>query len=86
LRWPTRSPAILRREGKTAILVTHDMARRSAWPNGKIVLPRRPGRAVRSSDPLRHLTDPSDPIRGATLQFNGYFNILWQELEVHVEG
>ncbi len=80
---------ILRREGKTAILVTHDIGEAISMAERVIVLSRRPGR-VKSDHPIRFTTsDGSRPTPFAARnapEFNGYFNILWQELEVHVEG
>ena len=80
---------ILRREGKTAILVTHDIGEAISMAERVIVLSRRPGR-VKSEHTIRFATgDGSRPTpleaRNAP-EFNGYFNTLWQELEVHVEG
>ena len=54
-----------------------------------VVLSRRPGQ-VKSDRPIRFATPDGarlSPLaaRGAP-EFNGYFNTLWQELEVHVEG
>lgn len=80
---------ILRREGKTAILVTHDIGEAISMAERVIVLSRRPGR-VKSDHPIRFVA--ADGRRPAPLaarnapEFNGYFNMLWQELEVHVAG
>ena len=80
---------ILRREGKTAILVTHDIGEAVSMAERVIVLSRRPGR-VKSDHAIRFNTaDGKRPAPFAarnTPEFNGYFNALWQELEVHVEG
>ncbi|HEY2136445.1 MAG TPA: ABC transporter ATP-binding protein [Xanthobacteraceae bacterium] len=80
---------ILRRERKTAILVTHDLGEAISMAERVVVLSRRPGR-VKSDRPIRFATP--DGVRPAPFaarnasEFNGYFNTLWQELEVHVEG
>jgi NitT/TauT family transport system ATP-binding protein len=80
---------ILRREGKTAILVTHDIGEAISMSERVIVLSRRPG-SVKSQHPIRFAT--SDGVRPhpfatrSAPEFNGYFNALWKELEVHVEG
>ena len=80
---------ILRREGKTAILVTHDIGEAVSMAERVIVLSRRPGQ-VKSDHPIRFTTpDGNRPAPFAARnapEFNGYFNTLWQELEVHVEG
>ena len=80
---------ILRRERKTAILVTHDIGEAISMAERVVVLSRRPG-CVKSDHPIRLKTaDGRRPAPFAarnTAEFNGYFNTLWQELEVHVEG
>ena len=80
---------ILRREGKTAILVTHDIGEAVSMAERVIVLSRRPGR-VKSDHAIRFAgADGARPAPFAARnapEFNGYFNTLWQELEVHVEG
>jgi NitT/TauT family transport system ATP-binding protein len=80
---------ILRREGKTAILVTHDIGEAISMSERVIVLSRRPGRV--KSDHAIHFTSgegtrPAPFAARNAPEFNGYFNTLWKELEVHVEG
>ncbi|MFL6797642.1 MAG: ABC transporter ATP-binding protein [Xanthobacteraceae bacterium] len=80
---------ILRREGKTVILVTHDIGEAISMSERVVVLSRRPGQ-VKSNHSVRFTT--ADGVRPKPFaarnapEFNGYFNKLWQELEVHVEG
>jgi NitT/TauT family transport system ATP-binding protein len=80
---------ILRREGKTAILVTHDIGEAVSMAERVVVLSRRPGR-VKSNHAIRFAgADGRRPAPFAARnapEFNGYFNTLWKELEVHVEG
>src|SRR5438045_5232066 len=80
---------ILRREKKTAILATHDIGEAVSMAERGIVLSRRPGR-VKSDHAIRfagaHGTRPTPLAARNSAEFNGYFNALWQELEVHVEG
>jgi NitT/TauT family transport system ATP-binding protein len=80
---------ILRREGKTAILVTHDSGEAVSLAERVIVLSRRPGR-VKSEHCIRfgNAQDerPAPFAARNAPEFNGYFNTLWQELEVHVGG
>jgi NitT/TauT family transport system ATP-binding protein len=77
----------LRREGKTAILVTHDIGVAVAWAERVVVMSRRPGR-IKSEHRIRFAGDGARPApfaaRGAA-EFNTYFNALWRELEVHVD-
>jgi len=80
---------ILRREGKTAILVTHDIGEAISMAERVVVLSRRPGR-VKSDHAIRFAraggSRPAPFAARNAPEFNGYFNKLWQELEVHVEG
>jgi NitT/TauT family transport system ATP-binding protein len=79
---------ILRREGKTAILVTHDIGEAISMAERVVVLSRRPGR-VKSQHDIRFAGGGGRPAPFAARnapEFNGYFNTLWKELEVHVEG
>jgi len=80
---------VLRAEGKTVVLVTHDIGEAISMTDRVVVLSRRPGR-IKS----QHRMDfPSTPGRRPTPfearalpEFNNYFNTLWDELDVHVEG
>ncbi|HWB10277.1 MAG: ABC transporter ATP-binding protein [Xanthobacteraceae bacterium] len=79
---------ILRREAKTVILVTHDIGEAVSMAERVLVMSHRPGR-IKSNHPVR-LTAPGGarlaPFAARnTPEFNSYFNMLWQELEVHVE-
>jgi NitT/TauT family transport system ATP-binding protein len=80
---------ILRRERKTAILVTHDIGEAVSMSERVIVLSRRPGQ-VKSDHAIRFTTPagrrPAPLAARNAPEFNGYFNTLWQELEVHVDG
>jgi NitT/TauT family transport system ATP-binding protein len=80
--------AILRREAKTVILVTHDIGEAISMAERVIVLSRRPGH-VKSNHAIRFAAaDGARPAPFAARnapEFNGYFNTLWQELEVHVD-
>ncbi len=80
---------VLRNEGKTAVLVTHDIGEAIAMTDRVIVLSRRPGR-VKSEHRItfagREGKRPT-PFEARSLpEFNGYFKTLWKELDVHVEG
>jgi NitT/TauT family transport system ATP-binding protein len=80
---------ILRRDGKTVVLVTHDIGEAIGMAERVIVLSRRPGR-VKSDHPIRlgpAGNDRPTPFEArSSAEFNVYFKALWQELEVHVEG
>jgi NitT/TauT family transport system ATP-binding protein len=79
---------ILRREAKTVILVTHDIGEAVSMAERVIVLSRRPGQ-VKSQHGIRFAGQDGGRLapmaaRNAP-EFNDYFRILWQELDVHVE-
>jgi NitT/TauT family transport system ATP-binding protein len=80
---------ILRREGKTAILVTHDIGEAVSMAERVIVLSRRPGH-VRSDHAIDFASANGErpaPLAARNApEFNGYFNTLWKELDVHVQG
>jgi len=72
------------------VLVTHDIGEAVSMAERVVVLSRRPGR-VKSQHAilLRQRGWPPSPRRFAARnapEFNGYFNTLWKELEVHVDG
>jgi NitT/TauT family transport system ATP-binding protein len=80
---------ILRREAKTVVLVTHDIGEAVSMAERVIVMSRRPGQ-VKSNHAIRFAARDGGRLtpfaaRNAP-QFNDYFRILWQELDVHVEA
>ena len=80
---------ILRRERKTAILVTHDIGEAVSMAERVVVLSRRPGQVKSDYSIAFKTADGKRPAPFAARnapEFNDYFNTLWKELEVHVEG
>ena len=73
---------IIRREGKTALLVTHDIAEAVSMSDRVVVLSRRPAvvKAVFDMGALKSLP-PME--RRDTPQFHTFFNAIWKELDVH---
>lgn len=73
---------IIRQEGKTALLVTHDIGEALRMSDRVVVLSRRPAtvKAVHDLTPLRALS-PME--RQDTPQFHTCFNTIWKELELH---
>jgi NitT/TauT family transport system ATP-binding protein len=77
---------ILRREGKTTLLVTHDISEAICMADRVIVLSRRPGR-VKAEYPIRIDGGRLTPLeRRESGQFARYFDQIWKELDVHVEA
>jgi NitT/TauT family transport system ATP-binding protein len=79
---------ILRREAKTVILVTHDIGEAVSMAERVVVMSRRPGQ-VKSDHAIRFAAGtggrPTPLAARNAPEFNDYFKILWQELDVHVE-
>lgn len=78
--------AILSTEGKTVILVTHDIGEAISMANRVIVMSRRPGR-IKSE---HHISFPSygssrpTPLEARKCpEFAGYFQAIWDELDMH---
>jgi NitT/TauT family transport system ATP-binding protein len=87
--------SILKREGKTVILVTHDISEAVAMADRVVVMSRRPGRIKAEHDIAFAADRPSAdagnggerplPFKARSAsEFPGYFNRIWNELEIHV--
>lgn len=77
-----------RRQGKTVVLVTHDIGEAIAMTDRVIVLSRRPGR-LKSQYRIHYGDGQARPTpfqARSRPEFNTYFKQLWDELDVHVEG
>ncbi|MBC7380085.1 MAG: spermidine/putrescine ABC transporter ATP-binding protein, partial [Burkholderiaceae bacterium] len=80
---------VLRSEGKAVVLVTHDIGEAIAMTDRVVVLSRRPGRIKsehRIEFPSYGAKRPTPFAARNQPEFNVYFNTLWNELDVHVEG
>ena len=78
---------ILRREGKTAILVTHDISEAISMTDRIVVMTRRPGgiRAEHAiSFPSAGAERPTPFTARNTKEFGEYFEQIWNELDIHV--
>lgn len=75
---------ILKKERKTAILVTHDLAEAISMSDRIIVLTKRPAE-IKSIHEISLTCSNKTPItcREAP-EFRFYFNTIWKELDVHV--
>jgi len=74
---------IIRKENRTAILVTHDLAEAISLGDRVIVLTERPG-TVKTIVPIHFPEDKNTPLlRRNTPEFNEYFHAIWKELNVH---
>jgi len=71
---------IIRRENKTAILVTHDLAEAISLGDQVLVLTERPA-SVKTVVPIIFPQDKNTPLlRRNTPEFNEYFHTIWKEL------
>lgn len=71
--------SIIKKENKTAILVTHDLSEAVSLGNRVIVLSKRPGTVQEIVD--IHFPENLTPLeRRNAPEFKDYFNMLWKEL------
>ncbi|MBR6542366.1 MAG: ABC transporter ATP-binding protein [Anaerotignum sp.] len=76
--------SIIRKEKKTAILVTHDIAEAISLADRVIVLSKRPA-SVKAIFPLNLSVQGHSALQAREApEFKDYFNIIWKELDVHV--
>ena len=73
---------IIRQEGKTALLVTHDISEAISMADRVVVLSHRPA-VVKSIHRLTQLQGVPPLQRRDHPAFAGYFKSIWKELEVH---
>lgn len=74
---------IIRSEGKTAILVTHDISESISMSDRVVVLSARPAR-IRSVHVLDSLRGIPPLERRSHTSFQTYFDRIWKELEISV--
>lgn len=71
---------IIRREGKSALLVTHDLSEAISLADRVIVLSGRPA-SIRQTIPLIFELEEDTPLnRRNSPEFKTYFNLIWKEL------
>lgn len=75
---------ILKKEKKTAILVTHDISEAVSISDRIIVLSRRPA-VIKNIHTIGINSDGRTPMKSREApEFRDYFNKIWKELDVHV--
>ncbi|HZJ58566.1 MAG TPA: ABC transporter ATP-binding protein [Clostridia bacterium] len=75
---------IIRKEGKTALLVTHDISEAISMAHKVIVLSERPA-TIKNIHEIQLTSEDNNPIsRRQAPEFREYFNTIWKELDVHV--
>lgn len=74
---------IIKNEGKTAIMVTHDIAEAISMSDRVIVLTKRPA-IVKTIYDIK-LTNKSTPINNRKAkEFSEYYDMIWRDLDVHI--
>lgn len=72
---------IIRSTGKTAILITHDLAEAISVADRVLILSKRPGQ-VKSVLPITFSPEFNSPLKRRNApEFSHYFNQLWEELQ-----
>lgn len=73
--------SIIKKEKKTAIMVTHDLAEAISVGEIVYVMSKRPGH-IASAIPIHFENETDSPMdRRNEPEFNKYFNLLWKELD-----
>jgi NitT/TauT family transport system ATP-binding protein len=76
--------AIIRREGKTALMVTHDIGEAVSMSDRVVVLSHRPG-TVKAVYDIRFASGRGTPLENREKEeFRTYFNRIWRDIDVHV--
>ena len=74
---------IIKKENKTAIMVTHDIAEAISMADEVIILSKRPS-TIKKIIKIE-LTDKSNPINNRKAkEFSEYYNTIWMEIEHNV--
>ncbi|MFU0800737.1 MAG: ABC transporter ATP-binding protein [Xylanivirga thermophila] len=76
---------IIKKENKTALLVTHDIAEAISMADRVIVLTKRPAK-IKSIHTINLTCQDHSPIKCRQApEFRQYFNKIWEELDIHVQ-
>ena len=74
---------IIKKEGKTAVMVSHDISEAISMSDRIIVLSKRPGKIKNIYD--IKLNNKSSPIKNrSSLNFSNYYEKIWKDLDVHI--
>lgn len=76
--------SIIKKEKKTAIMVTHDLTEAISLADKVIVLTKRPGMIKKTYTINLTNTDHTPTQNRKSPEFMKYYNEIWKELDVHV--
>lgn len=76
---------IIKQEGKTAIMVTHDISEAISISDRIILLSNRPA-TIKNIYTVKLSVENRTPLTSReALEFRDYFNKIWRELDIHVK-
>ncbi|KRQ87241.1 Bicarbonate transport ATP-binding protein CmpD [Caloramator mitchellensis] len=76
---------IIKAEGKTVLMVTHDISEAVSLSDRVIVFSKRPAK-IKNVHEIKFQIEDRTPLRVREApEFKDYFNSIWKELDVHVE-
>ena len=74
---------IIKKEKKSVIMVTHDIAEAISMADKVIVLSKRPTKIKKTFD--INLSNKSNPINNRkSKEFSYYYDLIWKEIDFHV--
>lgn len=74
---------IIKKEGKTALLVTHDISEAISMADRVIIFSKRPA-IIQKIIPITFSIPSRTPMESRNApEFKGYFNEIWKELNLH---
>ena len=74
---------IIKQEGKTAIMVTHDIGEAISMSNKVIVLTKRPAK-VKNIYEIKYSNKSTPMNNRSSKEFPKYFDLIWRDLDVHI--
>ena len=75
---------IIKNEGKTVIMVTHDLAEAISLSDRIVVLTKRPAEVKKIYE--ININNKSTPINNRKApEFNTYYDMIWRDLDVHIQ-
>lgn len=75
---------IIRKEGKTAVLVTHDLAEAISMANRVVVLTKRPSKIKNIYDISLTCESNSAIEKRKAPEFGSYYDKIWKDVDLHV--